>query len=185
MLTPINNQSNINYIASLSTSSNAASTNTTGSTNGTGLDQKLHRAAGDSGASGHYFRVSDAANLINLQATPDPIAATFPNGNVIHSVQSGYLQLPTLTSNGCQVYVFRDEDLTEFSLVAIGQLCDDDCTAHYDKTKMWITDKSDTDIIQGAREPETGLYMIDTNKLTPPTPLPPTRNERKSHKTLA
>ena len=109
------------------------------------------------------------SNKINIRDNLDPTHVTFPNGHIIQSVQTAYLNLPTLTSTGCRVHIFRDEDLHEFSLVAIGQLCDADCTTHYDKHRMWVTDARGTDIIEGTRDKITGLYMINTDHLHKPT----------------
>lgn len=146
---PLINQKIFKHTASLST------------TTGNNSTSNIHQAAGDSGASSHHFRVSDTAKLTNIQDTKSPI-----------SIQTAWLQLPTLSSDGSQVHIFRAQDLTEFSLVTIGQLCDADCTAHYDKSRMWVTDKHDTDIIVGTRNATTGLYMINTDDLTA---APPTR----------
>ena len=120
---PLINQKIFKHTASLST------------TTGNNSTSNIHQAAGDSGASSHHFRVSDTAKLTNIQDTKSPI-----------SIQTAWLQLPTLSSDGCQVHIFRAQDLTEFSLVTIGQLCDADCTAHYDKSRMWVTDKHGTDM---------------------------------------
>jgi len=56
--------------------------------------------------------------------------------------------------------------------MAIGQFCDADCTAHYDKHRMWITDTHGTDIVNGSRDPATGLYMINLAQLMQPVPSP-------------
>ena len=90
---------------------------------------------------------------------------TFPNGNTIQSIEEGRLALPALNSTGCRVQVFRNEDLTEFSLLSIGQFCDAGCTAHYDDKHVWITNRDGTNIISGRRDPHTGLYMVDLNDL--------------------
>ena len=76
--------------------------------------------------------------------------------------------LPHLTRPERLVHIFADEDLSEFSLLSIGQLCDGDCTAHYDKDRVWITDnKTGNTFIQGARDSDTGLYMISLDTMPP------------------
>ena len=103
-----------------------------------------------------------------MRPTSTPVTVTFPNGETIQSIKEGYLNLPHLTRPERLVHIFADEDLSEFSLLSIGQLCDGDCTAHYDKDRVWITDnKTGNTFIQGARDSDTGLYMISLDTMPP------------------
>jgi len=122
-------------------------------------------AAADSGASKHYFRLSDTTTLVNMQAQLKPEKVRFPNGDTIQSIKVGYLALPQLTEQGAKVHIFQNKDLSEFSLLAIGQLCDDGCIAHYDRQRVWVTDRAGHTIIEGFRDPTTGLYMVDLTQL--------------------
>lgn len=126
-------------------------------------------AAVDSGASRHYFRLSDAVTLTNLQDQANPETVRFPNGDTIQSIKVGHLALPQLTKHGTRVHIFQNKDLSEFSLLAIGQLCDDGCIAHYDRQRVWVTDHTGTPIIEGSRDHATGLYMVDLMQLVPRT----------------
>ena len=62
-------------------------------------------------------------------------------------MKEGLLALPSMGPGGCRVQIFQDKDLSEFSLLSIGQFCDAGCTAHYDKTTVWITDDKGITII--------------------------------------
>ena len=128
---------------------------------------RTHKAAADSGASKHYFRFSDTNCLTDIKDSDGETSVTFPNGNVIHSSKEGYLKIPTLDQAGCRVQIFQDADLSEFSLLSIGQFCDVGCIAHYDKHGMWLTDAEDITLLEGTRDEDTGLYMVDLNTPTP------------------
>ena len=84
-------------------------------------------------------------------------------------MKEGLLALPSMGPGGCRVQIFQDKDLSEFSLLSIGQFCDAGCTAHYDKTTVWITDDKGITIITGVRDQHTGLYMVNLHDLNPCT----------------
>lgn len=86
------------------------------------LSSAQNKIAVDSGASGHYFRVSDSTTLLDKHKSTSTATVRFPNGQSIHSVQEGYIDLPFLSKEGCRVQTFQDNDLREFSLLAVGQL---------------------------------------------------------------
>jgi hypothetical protein len=112
---------------------------------------KKKRAALDSKASRHYFCISDATIFKDVRDSDIKPTVTFSNGHVIHSTHGGCLNLLTI----------KDEDLTEFSLLTVGQFYDAGCKAHFDVAKMWITSLNKATILAGKRDSETGLYFID------------------------
>ena len=57
--------------------------------------------------------------------------------------------------------IFQDSDLSEFSLLSVAQFCDEGCTAHYDRHRVWITNQDGKEILTGNRDSTTGLYMVD------------------------
>jgi hypothetical protein len=89
---------------------------------------------------------------------------TLPNLSTIQANAAGQLNLgPSLTKEAKTAHVF--EGLTNASLLSVGQLCDDDCTAIFDKCAMRIV-KNGMTIIQGKRNLVDGLWDI-TLPLTP------------------
>lgn len=65
------------------------------------------------------------------------------------------LRLPSISTTARRVHLFRDQDISA-TLLAVGQFCDDHCTAHHFKRKsVWI------DNADGRRDHMTGLYMVN------------------------
>ena len=50
--------------------------------------------------------------------------------------------------------------ISNASLISIGQLCDDDCTAIFNQKSMTVT-KNGTTIISGKRNPKYGVWNIE------------------------
>ena len=113
----------------------------------------------DTGASNHYFKASDAIVLDRLRkATHGPVV-TLPNLATIQAKASGHVNLhPTLSDAATETHVF--DALTNTSLLSVGQLCDDDCTAIFDKHAMKIVKNGQT-IIKGSRNTTDGLWDVD------------------------
>ena len=83
---------------------------------------------------------------------------TLPNLSTIQATKKGNINLhPSLSPEATTAHVF--EDLTNTSLLSIGQLCDDDCTAIFDKCAMRIV-KNGMTIVQGTRNVNDGLWDV-------------------------
>ena len=122
----------------------------------------------DTGASSHYFKAADSNALKNVKATQFGPVVTLPNLSTIQATSEGQLNLhPILSTQATTAHIF--DDLTNTSLLSMGQLCDDDCTAIFDKTAMKIV-KNGTTIITGKRNHVDGLWDIEL----PLIPLAPT-----------
>ena len=110
---------------------------------------------------------------------------TLPDLSTIQANAAGQLNLgPSLTKEAKTAHVF--EGLTNASLLSVGQLCDDDCTAIFDKCAMRII-KNGMTIIQGKRNLVDGLWDI-TLPLTPLAPVAVANaiiKKSTSHKELA
>ena len=121
----------------------------------------------DTGASNHYFRAVDSKVLHNVNTTQIGPVVTLPDRSTIQATAKGTLNLhPLLSEQATTAHVF--DDLTNTSLLSVGQLCDDDCTAIFDKTVMKIV-KNGTTVINGTRNNVDGLWDINL----PLTPLAP------------
>ena len=81
-----------------------------------------------------------------------------PNGTTITACAKYNLQLPNVseqTSATDNLPTFRH------SLISVGQLCDDGCTATFSKHRCTIYNKNKKPDITGSRNPTTGLYEQD------------------------
>jgi hypothetical protein len=81
-----------------------------------------------------------------------------PDSTLIHATHAGLLPLPsTLSTKAKTAHVL--DGITNSSLISIGQLCDDDCIAVLDKSKLQVF-KNQKCILQGPRNPIDGLWDI-------------------------
>ena len=82
-----------------------------------------------------------------------------PNNATIQADKKGFLPLHnSLTDIGQKALSFPN--LTNESLLSVGQLCDDDCVILFDKKKVTVK-KDDKIILQGKRCHKDNLYDID------------------------
>jgi hypothetical protein len=81
-----------------------------------------------------------------------------PDSSTIQSTKEGNIPLhSSLSPTATKVHIF--DNLTNFSLLYIGQLCDDDCTAVLDKRFLRVF-KNDSCIITGRRNRRDGLWDV-------------------------
>ena len=84
--------------------------------------------------------------------------AVLPNQNTIQANSVGVLPLHNALSKKAQTtYTFPN--LTNESLLSVGQICDDDCEVVFDKTNVKII-KNNNNIMQGRRSPYDKLFDI-------------------------
>ena len=115
----------------------------------------------DTGASSHYFKATDSSVLQKVRTTQIRPVVTLPDLSTIQATAEGKLSIhPVLSEQATTAHIF--DDLTNTSLLSVGQLCDDDCTAIFDKTAMKT-------VITGKRNNVDGLWDIEL----PMTPLAP------------
>ena len=106
----------------------------------------------DSGASNTYFRLQDV--LKHKIVTKNSIAVTQADGNTMHSTHIANMNLPTLSSAAKVGHVIPN--LSSASLLSIGQLCDDDCLALFNKEKVFIFQQNKL-ILKGKRKNSNGM----------------------------
>jgi hypothetical protein len=88
------------------------------------------------------------------------------NHTQIVSAHVADLRQPSISTTAQRVHLFRDQDLS-VALLAVGQFCDDNCTAHFNRKSVWIDNVDGHIILHGRRDHTTGLYMV--NILSAPT----------------
>ena len=85
-----------------------------------------------------------------------------PNGTTIRSTTSGSLKLSGIPIEARKAYTFGD--LTEWSLLSLGQLCDSGMIVILDKHSVSVTLGNDV-VLSGHRNDSTnGMWMIDFSK---------------------
>jgi hypothetical protein len=110
-------------------------------------------AKADSGASSHYFRQNDQHALSRLHPTPFGPTVMLSDSTHTRVTQTGKLSLhSSLSAKAKQAHIL--DGITNSSLISLGQLCDDNCVAILDKTKINIF-KHATCILSGPRNPTT------------------------------
>ena len=114
-------------------------------------------AKGDSAATAHYFRLQDADVLENKTNIKEPTIKQ-PDNTDLTSEGSGTIPLSKHLSAEAQTAMIIP-NLKSASLISIGQLCDDGCTAVMDKKDLAVV-KKNTVILRGKRNKMDGLWDI-------------------------
>ena len=118
-------------------------------------------AKGDSAASSHYWREEDKHVLSQVEDILGP-AVLLPNKQTINVTSQGMLPFSDdLTNNAKNAMILPQ--LKSASLISIGQLCDDDCEVHMNRTKL-VAVKNDEIILEGTRNYADGLWDIPVHK---------------------
>ena len=115
-------------------------------------------AKADTGVSNHYFRTKDIKALLNIKPHTNGPSVLLPDSTTISATAHGTLPLhPSLTPQSTLSHIF--DNLTNSSLISIGQLCDDDCIVIFDKNAIHIL-KNNQCILRGTRNTSDGLWDI-------------------------
>jgi hypothetical protein len=93
----------------------------------------------------------------NITKTSRPIPVHLPDKSTMSNTHEGCINVPQLLPEACKAYLFHD---MQSSLVSIGQLCDAGCITTFDKDTVNIR-KDGAVILQGTRDPTTGLWTVD------------------------
>ena len=118
-------------------------------------------AKGDSAATAHYIRSQDADVLENKTNIKGPTIKQ-PDNTDLASEGSGTIPLSKHLSAEAQTAMIIP-NLKSASLISIGQLCDDGCTAVLDKKDLTVV-KKETVILRGKRNKLDGLWDIPIEK---------------------
>ena len=116
-------------------------------------------AKANSGASKHYFTQRDVAALTSIKTVNNGPRVNLPNGTIVQATKSGTIPLhSSLTCNATKAHVFPA--LASASLISIGQLCDDGCTAVLDQNTLNVFKNGHT-VLRGVRNRTDGLWDIN------------------------
>jgi hypothetical protein len=113
----------------------------------------------------------DQTALTNLRPTPFGPTVMLPNSTTIQATHAGQLPFhPSFSDKAKTAHVL--DDITNSSLISIGQLCHDDCIAVLDKKLIKIF-KNQECILMGQRNTTDGLWDIIIHPSNDPLPRPP------------
>ena len=112
---------------------------------------------GDSGATSHYIKESEATLLASRTSTNGP-KVTLPDGLTLQGSEKGHLPLSTkLTSISTTATVMPG--MTNASLLSLGQLCDDNCSILLNKKNLYALKDREL-ILHGKRSTHDKLWDI-------------------------
>ena len=74
--------------------------------------------------------------LVNIQKVKHGIKVVLPNNNIMQSTHESLKDIPTIPEAARRTHIFSH--LASGSLLSIGQLCDAECSALFDKNKLYI-----------------------------------------------
>ena len=125
----------------------------------------------DSGATFHFLKPSHRKTMTNIVELTDGPKATLPNDHIIQASCEDIIPFAKLSKKSKKAFIYPD--LSNESLLSIGQFCDDDCVAVFTKTRVYIV-KNNELIVEGTRNLTDGLWdkklpSSDTNIISPPT----------------
>ena len=121
----------------------------------------------DSGASQHFIKSSQTDLLKNVKIVNNGPNIQLPNEETLQVSHEGQIKLfNSLPSTAQKAYILPN--LTNVSLVSVGQLCDNHCTVEFNKYFCDIKHKNNL-ILKGTRNFMDGLYDIDLNNPIPST----------------
>ena len=111
----------------------------------------------DSGCTSHF--ISPNAPVTDKRIANPSIPISLPNGSVINSSHTATLQLhPALPVEANTAHIIPA--FSNNSLISIGQLCDNGCTALFTADNVTI-DHNGTTIIEGPRNHQDKLWYMD------------------------
>ena len=114
----------------------------------------------DTGTSNTHFKPKHNQYLTNCKQLQHKVVASLPNNAKIAASYEGVFNLhPKL-----QVKSLIFPELHNESLLSVGQVCDQDCTAIFNKKEMKIVKDNQT-LFKGYRDYSDGLWKLNMNEL--------------------
>ena len=120
----------------------------------------------DTGTSHHNLALGDGDPQHYIEYKTNPPAVMIPNGDNITARAHYNLRLQNVSAHASEADILPS---FKHSLLSVGQLCDDDCTAIFSKHHCTIYNKCQEPVIKGIRNHSTGLYeqcLPETNNQT-------------------
>ena len=115
-----------------------------------------HQAIADSGSTSHFCTIR--APVINKRPANPPIGIENANGSIMYSTHEAELDIPNLPLAARHVHIVPE--LSNFSLISIGQLCDSDCSVIFDRNMVTVSHNNQV-VLSGDRARSTGLWHMN------------------------
>ena len=109
----------------------------------------------DTGTSHHNLALGDGDPQNYIPYASNAPQVMIPNGDNITAQAKYNLRLPNVSQAASEADILPS---FKHSLISVGQLCDDNCTATFSKHRCTIYNKHKKPVITGIRNPQTGLY---------------------------
>ena len=120
----------------------------------------------DTGTSHHNLALGDGNPQQYIEYKTNPPAVMIPNGDNITARAHYNLRLQNVSAQASEADILPS---FKHSLLSVGQLCDDNCTAIFSKHHCTIYNKDKEPVIEGIQNHATGLYeqcLPETNNQT-------------------
>ena len=117
-------------------------------------------AAIDSGASKHYLKINSP--VTDLREVNDGAIVTLPTGSEIKATHRGVIPVSELSLRGRSCDLFPG--LTQYALIAVGQLCDDGCDVNFTRKFVEVT-KNGKLVMKGKRNFKNGMYEVNIQNI--------------------
>ena len=118
----------------------------------------------DTGTSHHNLALGDGNPNDYVPYITNAPQVMIPDGTNITACAKYNMKLPHVSTQASESDILPT---FKHSLISVGQLCGDDCTAIFSKHGCTIYNKHETPVITGIRNPETGLYEQTTTTPKP------------------
>ena len=109
----------------------------------------------DTGTSHHNLALGDSNPKHYTPYATNTPQVMIPNGTNITAHAKYNLQLPHVSKQASEADILPT---FKHSLISVGQLCDDNCTATFSKHRCTIYNQHNELVITGIQNPDTGLY---------------------------
>jgi hypothetical protein len=126
----------------------------------------------DSGCTGHFLLVN--APCLNKVKSRTPLTVRLTNGATMESSHTAEFDIPELNAAASKAHVFPG--MATHSLLSVGQLCDKGYTVTFKQASVTICNSEKSQILNGPRDLNTGLWRINLKQPNNHIPEPIANN---------
>jgi hypothetical protein len=126
----------------------------------------------DSGCTGHFLLVN--APCLNTVKSWTPLTVRLPYGATMESSHTDELDIPELNAASSKAHVFPG--MANHSLPSFGQLCAEGYIVTFKQASVIIYDSEKSQILNGPRDLNTGLWRINLKQTNNNIPEPIANN---------
>jgi hypothetical protein len=134
-----------------------------------------------SGRTGHFLLIN--APCLNKVKSRTPLTVRLPNGAMMESSHTAELDIPELNAAASKAHVFPR--IANHSLLSVGQLCNEGYIVTFKQASVTICDSEKSQILNGPRDLDTGLWRINLKQTNNHIPEPIANNVYELRNTCA